>query len=941
MRELTPMAQSLWAKKSQSGQLSWLPLAIHILDSAQVARLLWRDWVPQGVKETIASGLGSPDGFTYTFEQREQQAEQLFVFLAASHDLGKATPVFQAKSAQIYPPNLLDGFILDHQLVCGLPMPSHPKDAFINPHQAPHALATQLLLEKGGCNKKIAAILGAHHGKPPSASITQEQGIDTLSNHYHLGKIGKKIWCDIQQEILDFILDASGTSSLKSLPHPNMASQVLLCGLIIMTDWVASNESYFPYIDLHEPWKQMLEHSYINQRARKGFKILQLTVPWHAGNEWMYTNLFEQRFADESKHFEPYLMQQAVASIAGDTIKPGIMIIEAAMGQGKTEAALVAGEIFAFKSNRSGLFFALPTQATSDGIFPRIEKWIKHLNSGEKHSIRLVHAKAQFNELYQQIFDAPSNVGDSQGEDGSEMIVHEWFQGRKKALLADFVVGTIDQLLMAALKQKHVMLRHLGLAGKVIIIDECHAYDAYMNQYLFRALSWLGAYRVPVIVLSATLPAQTRRMVIEAYLNQPEIDTTTQAIAKWSNNRGYPLITWTDGGAINQKVIPPQTTPKKVLIKNVSLDSLEEDLQQLLLSGGCAGIIFNTVKRAQEMAKRLQAFFGTETVRLLHSRFLGSDRAAKEKELLAELGPKEKSKRPTLRIVVGTQVLEQSLDIDFDVLMTDLCPMDLVLQRIGRLHRHKRNRPNSLAQACCFIFDLAEDQIELGSGAIYGEYLLMRTKALMPKEILIPDDIPRLVQDVYDETFPISPQSEEYIQASLKHRLLTEDKRRRAQAYQIDPIWVDDPFQRLVGWLDTDVTDKDGEAAVRDSEESIEVLLIQKKLDGRVFFLPWVEEGREIILDQTIQPHIAKTLARQSIRLPGALCKPWIINETISQLEEINSTILRPLQQSPWLKGVLALPLDEELSTFLGGYRISYHPFTGLTYEKEEISYGK
>ena len=128
------------------------------------------------------------------------------------------------------------------------------------------------------------------------------------------------------------------------------------------------------------------------------------------------------------------------------------------------------------------------------------------------------------------------------------MQVHQWFRGSKQALLACFVIGTVDQLLMAALKQKHVMLRHLGLAGKVVIIDECHAYDAYMNCYLDRALEWLGWYRVPVILLSATLPARRRAELVEAYQQK----RTSAPDAPWKTSCGYPLLTWTDGEEVRQ-----------------------------------------------------------------------------------------------------------------------------------------------------------------------------------------------------------------------------------------------------------------------------------------------------------------------------------------------------------------------------------------------------
>ena len=166
-------------------------------------------------------------------------------------------------------------------------------------------------------------------------------------------------------------------------------------------------------------------------------------------------------------------------------------------------------------------------------------------------AIQLAHGMAELNENYLRLQGGRVQLEEDAPEE-HQVQVHQWFRGSKQALLANFVIGTVDQLLMAALCQKHVMLRHLGLAGKVVIVDECHAYDAYMNRYLDRALEWLGWYRVPVILLSATLPARRRAELIEAYQQKrrPGPD------APWKTSCGYPLLTWTDGAEVKQTVIP-------------------------------------------------------------------------------------------------------------------------------------------------------------------------------------------------------------------------------------------------------------------------------------------------------------------------------------------------------------------------------------------------
>jgi group II intron reverse transcriptase/maturase len=220
------------------------------------------------------------------------------------------------------------------------------------------------------------------------------------------------------------------------------------------------------------------------------------------------------------------------------------------------------------------------------------------LGFDEDHSINLAHGKAQFNSDLKKlrIFEGEGDVSDDDGEgEGHMFFAHQWFNGRKKSMLADFVAGTIDQLLLMALKQKHVMLRHLGLAGKVVIIDECHAYDAYMSQYLKMALSWLGAYGAPVVVLSATLPSDKRRELIGAYLGDDGIS------GDWAKSRAYPLITYTDGTAVRyMEVADTDKKSRVVAISRLATEDIADMLENMLSDGGYAGVIMDTVGRASQ-----------------------------------------------------------------------------------------------------------------------------------------------------------------------------------------------------------------------------------------------------------------------------------------------------------------------------------------------------
>jgi CRISPR-associated endonuclease/helicase Cas3 len=918
LRKLSRKAQSLWAKKSRDGKLLWLPLVSHLADSAAVSQKLWNHWLSDGVKKAIADGI-TGNGST----------ERLLTFLAAAHDIGKATPVFQVRKSVRKD---LDERIEERIHAAGLPM--EPLSVFSHADKTPHALATQILLEQAGCSKNIAVILGAHHGKPPDNYTLVHCGIGAYEENYYLGKKGKDEWATVQRELIDFALELAGFSAIEDVPNPNQVSQVLLSGLLIMADWIASNEEYFSYIRPEDA-----PETDAQSRANSAWMQLNLLSPWDVGNAWMRPGLYQERF-DFIK--QPNAMQSAVVQSAASIHAPGILVLEAPMGEGKTEAALVAAEIFAYKAKRKGVFFALPTQATSDGIFPRMLKWVNRLNSDKSHSMRLMHGKAEFNEEYQNLAHGV-NIGE---DESGGVFVHEWFEGRKRSMLDDFVVGTIDQLLLAALKQKHVMLRHLGLDNKVVIIDECHAYDAYMGWYLRRVLSWLGAYHVPVIVLSATLPAQKRQTIIEAYLSTnftPEpisdpLGRGSQAAVQtpeWIPSRDYPLITFTDGGNIKQTPVLAGRVPRDVHLGFLSENDLMDRIEDLLSDGGCAGVVVNTVRRAQELGMALCKHFGEGTVQLLHSRFLAPDRAEKERILLKELGkPDGDTQRPERRIMIGTQVLEQSLDIDFDVLATDICPMDLLLQRIGRLHRHERTRPEKLRTAQCLVMGINGEGFERDSEKIYGKYLLMRTKARLPQRITLPMDIPDLVQDVYDDELALLPDSTEYRKAKQEQEMRIADKKARAANFCICPP-QSDPKADLVGWLDTDVSDKCGEAAVRDTDESIEVLLVMKKRDGRLHFLPWIENGRELPQDEVPDDGLAKALARCSVRLPVALCAPWAIDQTIRELEGLCREQVPTWQQSRWLKGELFLILDENGSTNLCGYRLTYDQCYGLLYEKE------
>jgi CRISPR-associated endonuclease/helicase Cas3 len=570
--------------------------------------------------------------------------------------------------------------------------------------------------------------------------------------------------------------------------------------------------------------------------------------------------------------------------------KPGILLIESETGSGKTEAALAAAEIFAGKCGLKGVYFALPTQATSDGLFGRFSDWVEKIGC-EEIPVRLWHGKANLNPDYVEVAN--------------------WFSdSRKKKLLDDFGVGTVDHLLIGALRQKHVMLRHLGLANKVVVVDEVHAYDAYMNVYLTRILRWLGAYQVPVIMLSATLPAKRRSELIQAYLGTEDLGMASET--------AYPLITYTDGKEV-KSVSVPQGEQKTVAFRHIG-DNLDE-LPELQAKQGYIGIIVNTVKRSQKLYQELSDRFGAENVSLFHSRFIAADRAEKENDLKKLIGKDAVRTEPYFKIFIGTQVLEQSLDIDFDLLITEIAPMDLLLQRIGRLHRHKRDTRAALFQTPeCQLLEWDDN-----SEKVYGKYLLMRTRARLEQcagKITIPADVYSLVNDVYDDDVLLCADVNEYIKAKETQEKRISNQKDRAGKFCLEVPKVSSRRPKdICGLLDTDIKDheKCGAAAVRDGDESIEVIVITKQIE------------QELSLCKNTMPdyETARMLATQTIRLPRTLCGSWAVAKTIEELEDIAKEC-DEWQKSPYLKGELFLFLDQNNETTLNQRKLRYDANYGL-----------
>ncbi|MGW5609440.1 CRISPR-associated helicase Cas3' [Streptomyces sp. NPDC003753] len=923
-------------------------------DSAAVAGLLWGRWLPETIRQRVAEVL--PDG--------DADARSLVTWLAGVHDIGKATPAFACQ---------VDA-LADRMRTAGLEMP-YRREMGPDRRMAPHGLAGQLLLQEwleercgwpGRATAQFAVVVGGHHGVPPDHA--QVGDLDAHPALLRTPGPSRQVWREVQEELLDACADEFGVrerlGEWQRVKLPQTV-QVLLSALVIVADWIASSADLFPYAGSGQAPSDA-------DRVAAAWAGLGLPEPWRPQPpEGSVAELFATRFSlPAGAGLRP--VQEAAVRMAREMPEPGMLIVEAPMGEGKTEAALAATEVLAARSGAGGVFFALPTMATSNAMFPRLLAWLDRLpaQDGQRLSVLLAHSKAALNKNFAQLkaaswqriaavdLDGIEELPRPGGEERAapaELVAHQWLGGRKKGMLSSFVAGTVDQMLFAGLKSRHLALRHLSLAGKVVVIDEAHAYDTYMNSYLDRVLAWLGAYRVPVVVLSATLPAARRRELAQAYAGADGPDEGFTAVGAAD---GYPLLTAVARGhapRLEQPAASGRSSRVRVGALADDLVVLGDRLERELAGGGCALVVRNTVDRVLETAKALRQRFGAGEVTVAHARFIDVDRAAKDKSLLDRFGPPERSGecRPRRHIVVASQVAEQSLDVDFDLLVADLAPVDLLLQRMGRLHRHARDgRPERLREPLCLITGVTDwegtpPEAVPGSQAVYGRYALLRSLAVldlppggMHRMVELPEDISPLVQHAYGDG-PVGPAgwAEAMGRARREYDEVKAAKAKAADTFRIAPVAR--PGRSLVGWLAGNAGDADdtraGRAQVRDAPESVEVIVVERLDDGSLATVSWAGEGRgglPLPIDGVPVPKAAKAAAACALRLPARMAKPYVIDRVIADLEQFCVPHWQA-KDSIWLSGELILPVRPGCQTRVAGFRLSYSPDDGLEVSSE------
>jgi len=777
--------QWLYAKTDRENPDNIHLLLYHLIDVGQVTLAMWNEVFPNSFRNHLAQQL------SVTVER----AGRFVAFIASLHDLGKASPAYQKKYS---PPWLKEklaevGFILDDPL--GYSQETNDKKtshAYITTWALPPLLVEYCGLD-AQFSRKIGQALGGHHGAWPINSV-----------NFNFDDSAYPEWDIARREL---VWELRNVFQPPPVPQPPSEDALnifltLFSGLTSVADWLGSrdDDQSFPLV------KDVLTTREYAQRSKIQARRVLSDLGWIGWQPNQLTLDFRTMFQylDNTRTIEPRPVQQQVIDLTADLITPSLIIIEAPTGIGKTEIAFYLADTLLQNHHGRGLYIAMPTQATSNQMFERTSEFLAQRYPKEIVNLQLAHGQAMFDDQLQEI--RLHTIGDD--ETDGRIVAMSWFNEQsKRTLLAPFGVGTVDQTLMSILQTKHFFVRLLGLSHKVVIFDEVHAYDTYMSTLFVELLQWLRAIGTSVIMLSATLPAETRQKFVYAFTGAPP------ELASH-----YPAITVATPDKLAQthllelgdpKVDPPIPADEVILdIHWLEADQQIDHILSLAEKGGCIAIICNTVARSQSIFRQLlearkdgKLDIERDHLILFHARFPPIWRKEIEDKTKRLFGKPQKNKEGNLNdsrpskgptIIVATQVIEQSLDLDFDAMITDLAPIDLLIQRAGRLHRHKiRNdqRHSHRRQLTIIQPEFDEQSIpHFGNDEyIYERYILLRTcralhQLIKDGGITLPRQTIELIEAVYSTSNPFHDEDANW-QTALKdaHQKMRRDRHESQQ----------------------------------------------------------------------------------------------------------------------------------------------------------------
>ncbi|MEU7428797.1 CRISPR-associated helicase Cas3' [Streptomyces sp. NPDC040750] len=841
--------ESAWGKsRGLDGDGPPYPLVRHLLDAAAMALHLWDVYLSANQRRAVASGLGCS----------LEQARGVVALCAGLHDIGKISGFqFCSRHGKA---QLSEAFLADVGKI-GVERVGHDVAGM----QAASAVLEALGFRdagEGSAVRRIAEIIGGHHGRFHRNDY-RRSALWAVQE-----RLGGRTWA-VQRGL-------HGQAVHRLLGEPQVPDAfgagvaVLVTGVVILADWLVSQADYV------RGRQRALEGSLENH-----FRRSQADAPAvlrEAGLEpveMAYRGFSESYGIDgDPNPLQRSVMEELPAAAKGGR-KGGIVLVTAAPGDGKSETALEAVRALSQVFHTRGYAFVLPTMATSDQMYGRVAASLRR-QAADGAGLTLLHSTAWLNTAYaDDDLDAGDGVLVCDGEEGpgaaraeADLRPRRWLRGMKRALLAQFAVGTVDQALMSVLPVRHNALRLLGLSGKAFIVDEAHAYDPYMQVLLGRLLNWLGTFGVPVVLLSATLPVSVSDRLIKEYLRGAGLKPSE--LRKRQFQAPYPgwLYVDADTGACTpmsparqREQAAVRSMDLQVRIKPVShsakagargrLAVIERLVEPVAVGeGGCALVVCNTVGEAQQTYLRLQECYPSlagEELLLVHARFPGDVR--EERTALVTGGMGRGGPRPIRRIVVATQVVEQSLDLDADLVISDLAPLALLLQRAGRCWRHEnwwtqhgypggRGRPGWADAPRLVVLDplAGAGKVPVQWGEVYAEHLLIETSEVMAEldgdTIAIPGDVQELVERVHGDRADRFDWDDPAKSAAWSAYRGGEMAARGMADVVVVPrarsLWELHEMHHLEGAED------EWEAATRLGADSVRLLCVHQQPDGRV-----------------------------------------------------------------------------------------------------------
>lgn len=815
--DLTP-----WGKFDR-GVLAVYPLLFHLLDVAAVSGEVWDRFLTRGQRRLIADGLGVTVA----------EARCLVMFFAGLHDLGKLSS-FQEKEAHPWA-----------RVSEVLRADTHSWRSMPHERASMHSVL-QLLAEAGypadtsdSPGVLVAQMLGGHHGR------FLQLDIDGAARASRVNLVlGGPTWQDLRRRYFALVRHLTGATMVPS--RVSVPAAVLITGVGVIADRLASQRHYWlpkaqaPAFGAGEHYAQAVKdaRALLDQSG-----LARVTLPPAPFSR-------AHRSLGAPNSLQASLIGQ-LTTVVGER-GPGIVVVTDATGGGKTVTGLEAARIFNAGGGTAGIVWLLPTTATADASYEILERYVA-AHRPERAPVSLVYSHSWTNSAYtdRQLAADESSTTDEFWPDGADeredpdgaqrpeervTVPDGWLRGWDRALLAQFTVATHDQALMAALPVRFSALRMLALSGRTVIVDEAHALTPFMQQMLGRLLHWLGALGCPVVLLSATMPARVSTELVRSYLagaGHPRSSTAGLDCAP-----AYPgwlfaaaadaCVTRMDPQAgaahaerhrrtaalqLHPVRHPSHADPDRAPVPETRLERIGAEIAPVAKDGGCAAVVCATVADAQAAHRHLHDTLdwpgGSDgQLLLLHARLPGHQREALTRLVRDRLGPA--GDRPARLVVVTTSLLDMSLDIDVDVMVSDLASLEKLLQRLGRLWRFENlwgpgsgRRPTWVRQPEHPRLSILQPTDHQGRTLIPAAWRTLEPAffthatathlARRPERTLtltLPDDVQYLVESVHGDAADLAR-----TEPALEQRHTAYQSRRRSEehlsALHLIPTWRD------------------------------------------------------------------------------------------------------------------------------------------------------